>query len=480
MKVLYVEDDPGLGVLVQKHLELLGHTVSLAENIASANKSLTSDDEIAAPSLLICDQQLPDGDGLDFLMSVLSDWPDLPCIMLTGHGSESLAVAAMKAGARDYLVKDIENNFLKMLPVVIDRIQEERAIVQALKTSEQAQSRLEASNRYLSTSLKRKNHLQKLIGQAPSFRSVLSTVEQVAPTPSSVLITGETGTGKDMVAQLIHALSTRSDKPLISVNSAGLPQDLVEADLFGKARDISAGATEIEVGRFEAAHGGTLYLDEIGVLGLEIQPKLLRFLQEATFQRVGSHETLDVDVRVIAATNEDLVSKIERREFREDLYYRLNVIPIHLPPLRDRGSDIELLFMHFVHKYSAQHQLNPPGISESVRQRVRRHAWPGNVRELSNYVERSIITRAWGEIGMLTRQVESRPALSALLDANTEPLGTLSAIEQAHILRVLQRTQGVISGTEGAAKILGLHPNTLRSKMLKLGIEKTGYEASGD
>jgi len=476
MNILCVEDDPGLGVLLKKHLQLLDHRVTLAESIATAELELSD----TIPALLICDHQLPDGEGLDLLQSALKEHPELPCIMLTGHGSESLAVAAMKAGARDYLVKDIENNFLSMLTVVIDRIQEEKQLVQALENSKRVQSRLEASNRYLSTSLKRKNHLQKLVGQSACFKKILATVEQVAPTPSSVLITGETGTGKDMVAELIHALSSRSDKPLISVNSAALPRDLMEVDLFGRADNLHRGATGVQVGRFEAAHGGTLYLDEIGVLGLDVQPKLLRFLQEATLQRVGSDEKLDVDVRVIAATNEDLLAKMKLGEFREDLYYRLNVIPIHLPPLRERGSDIELLFMHFVHKYSARHQLVAPDISESILQRIRNHLWPGNVRELNNYVERSIVTQHWGELGISSYQ--STDTANAVVAAENEqgPLEELSAVEQAHILRVLRHTQGVISGADGAAKILGMHPNTLRSRMLKLGIERSGYEVTED
>jgi len=467
MDILYVEDDPGLGHLLSKHLRAEHHRVTVVGGVVAARRTLASD----RPDVMLCDHDLPDGTGLDLMKTVLATDPDLPCIMLTGVGNEALAVSAMKAGARDYVVKDIENNFLTLIPVIINRIGKARTLERELVVAEREKGRLEARNRYLSTTLKRQTATNAPIGQHASFKHVLSTIEQVAPTDATVLITGETGTGKEMAAQLIHDMSARADKPFIAVSCATLPAPLVESELFGHEKGAFTGAVRSHIGRFEAADGGTLFLDEIGELPIELQPKLLRALQESKFERVGSSETQSVDVRIIAATNQNLPEKIADKAFRGDLYYRLNVIPVHVPPLRERGGDIELLFMYFLRRISDRHGLSPPDTTQPLLQSFREYSWPGNVRELSNYVERGVVTRKWEHLPTKI-SYETEAATSDGTDGG--PL-TLNEVERIHIVTVLQRTHGIIAGEGGAAEILGINANTLRSRMKKLRIDKPNY-----
>jgi len=470
LHILYLEDDPGLASLLSHRIEGNGHSVRVAATVQEGQIALGEH----TYELIICDQSLPDSDGLDFMSDVLKNNPTQSCIMLTGQGDEDLAVTALKLGARDYIVKDIENNYLKLLPRVIDRIERESRVEEALRISQDAQTRLEASNRYLSTSLNISNSTVGLIGQDQQFNHVLAIIEQVAPTNATTLITGETGTGKEMVAQLIHRLSPRSERPLITVNCTALPSHLVESELFGHAKGAFTGAIKNHIGRFEAAEGGTIFLDEIGEMPIDLQPKLLRVLQESAIQRVGSNEMLPVDVRIIAATNEDLPQRVQDHTFREDLYYRLNVIPIELPALRNRPIDIELLFMHFVSKYSKAHQLSAPSIDSETIAEINRYTWPGNVRELSNYVERCIITNQWSELGTknLTKKASSELQVSRNSIASVNSWLSLHDMEREYIHKVLQYTNGVIGGKDGAATILDINPSTLRSRMQKLGISK--------
>ncbi len=467
MNILYVEDDPGLGHLLAKHLRSQNHTVRVVGSVAEATRSLGNE----LPDVMVCDHHLPDGNGLDLMKSALAAHSDLPCIMLTGVGSEALAVAAMKAGARDYVVKDIENNFLTLVPTIIERIGKERALQHELAVAEREKSRLEARNRYLSTSLKEQASTNIPIGQHPAFTQALNVIGQVAPTDATVMITGETGTGKEMAAQMIHDMSARADKPFITLNCAALPAQLVESELFGHEKGAFTGAIKTRAGRFEAADGGTLFLDEIGELSIELQPRLLRALQESKFERVGSSETQTVDVRIISATNQDLPAMIFDRTFREDLYYRLNVIPVHIPPLRERESDIELLFMHFVKQVSNRHGIEAPDTTASILQSIHDYAWPGNIRELRNYVERSVVTQMWNALPTVPAAKEP-DIVSATYRSSAL---TLDELDRNHIIEVLQNTNGVIAGDGGAAQILGVNANTLRSRMKRLGIKKPGF-----
>jgi formate hydrogenlyase transcriptional activator len=305
-----------------------------------------------------------------------------------------------------------------------------------------------------------------LIGSSPKFRALLTEVERVAPVDSAVLIQGETGTGKEVIARAIHGASPRRNHRFVALNCAAIPSALLESELFGHERGAFTGACTQTKGRFQMADGGTLFLDEIGDLPLELQPKLLRALQEQEFERLGSGQTIRVNVRVVAATNQDLARLVTAKLFRADLYYRLNVIPIYLPPLRERADDIPALVDHFVQKISAR--LNKPvqTIPEEVMQFLKYHDWPGNIRELQNFIERAVVMSPGPVLcpALTDLKQMARPTSSA--DART-----LAAAERDHILEVLRQTEGTIGGQQGAAARLGLPRTTLVHKMRKLGIE---------
>jgi formate hydrogenlyase transcriptional activator len=305
-----------------------------------------------------------------------------------------------------------------------------------------------------------------LIGSSPRFRAVLEDVALVAPVDCAVLIQGETGTGKEVIAQAIHDSSRRRQHRFVAVSCAAIPASLLESELFGHERGAFTGAVTQRVGRMEAADGGTLFLDEIGDLPLELQPKLLRALQQQEFERLGSSRTTQVDVRIVAATNQDLWSMVKRNEFRADLYYRLNVFTLHLPPLRDRRSDISLLVNHFVGTFAERQgkaiDLVPPDVVRALEE----YSWPGNIRELRNFIERSVI---------LTRSTELRAPVAELRneDLTTAPRArTLADADRAHIISTLHETNWVVGGLNGAAARLGLKRSTLISKMLKLGVSR--------
>ena len=296
----------------------------------------------------------------------------------------------------------------------------------------------------------------------------------MAATDSTVLITGETGTGKELIARAIHSNSRRAARPLIKVNCAALPAGLVESELFGHEKGAFTGAIARRIGRFELADGGTLFLDEIGELPLETQAKLLRVLQEREIERVGGGAAIQVDVRIIAATNRDLIKAVRDRTFREDLYYRLGVFPVALPPLRERVEDIPLLVRFLVDRFASRTGKRIEGVSQETLRRLAAYRWPGNIRELENVLERAVIL-ASGPILDLEIDVERPPALAAT--EGTHP-SSLEEVERRHILDVLGQTNWVIEGPRGAAGILGLHPNTLRSRMKKLGIVRSSHDPS--
>jgi formate hydrogenlyase transcriptional activator len=305
-----------------------------------------------------------------------------------------------------------------------------------------------------------------MIGQSRALQEVLRQVEQVAPTDATVLIQGETGTGKELIARAIHRRSRYRDRPLVKVNCATLPAGLVESELFGHEKGAFTGAVARQIGRFERADGGTMFLDEIGELPFELQAKLLRVLQEGEFERVGGSHTLTVNVRVIAATNRDLATAVQAGSFRADLFYRLHVFPLMLPPLRERQDDIPLLVECFLARMAKKLGKALKGLSDESMARVMRYSWSGNVRELQNVIERAAIL-ARGPI------VEIDDALEQRLPPSDHPLPAMSLqdVERAHIIRVLAETHGIIEGPRGAARTLGLHPNTLRFRLQKLGIK---------
>ncbi len=345
---------------------------------------------------------------------------------------------------------------------ITDRKQAEEALQESYREIARLKDRLQAESDYLKAEIKLTQDHGEVIGHSDAIRGVLKQVEQVAPTDSSVLIRGETGTGKELVAQAIHRLSSRKDRLMVKVNCAALPSALVESELFGREKGAFTGALTRQVGRFEVADGSTIFLDEIGELSLEVQAKLLRVLQEGQFERLGSPRTIRVDVRVIAASNRDMAEEVGQGRFREDLYYRLNVFPIIVPPLRDRVEDIPPLVWTFLGEFSTRMGKRITQVSRSTMQALKQQPWPGNIRELRNVIERaSILTNG------ATLQV-SPPDLSANAPHSA---ATLADAEREHILRVLEQTGCRIKGPGGAARILGLKPSTLYSRMRKLGIQ---------
>jgi len=339
---------------------------------------------------------------------------------------------------------------------------------------EREQARLRAQNVYLQEEIKQVHNFEEIVGRSPALLSVLDNVRRVAATDASVLIRGETGTGKELIARAIHSASPRRDKPLIKINCAALPTGLVESELFGHEKGAFTGAIAKRLGRFELADGGTIFLDEIGEIPLDVQAKLLRVLQEREFDRIGGKSPIRVDVRVIAATNRDLLQAVADKSFREDLYYRLNVFPLVLPPLRERTDDIPLLVTFLVDKFAMRIGKRVEGVSPASMQRLLAYRWPGNIRELENVIERAVILADGPRVEIVAEMLPG----STTTASTAAPDASLEAVERRHILAVLQQTSWVIEGPNGAGQVLGLHPNTLRSRMKKLGIVRGGHDPS--
>jgi formate hydrogenlyase transcriptional activator len=348
-------------------------------------------------------------------------------------------------------------------------------------------ARLEHENAYLQEEIHREHDFAQMVGRSQALLAVLHRVEKVAPTDSTVLITGETGTGKELIARAIHHASGRRQRPLVKVNCSAISAGLVESEFFGHVKGAFTGALERRMGRFQLADGGTIFLDEVGELPPETQVKLLRVLQEQEFEPVGSSQTVAVDVRVIAATNRDLQSAVDAGRFRADLFYRLNVVPLEMPPLRQRRADIPLLAMFFLAQYARRFGKPVETLSPATLERLVAYDWPGNVRELQNVIERAVVL-ASGSILELDDEL-LRPAATrepaAPSPGRLEQPGfeaglaeTLEEVERAHITAALQRSGGVVEGPRGAAGLLKMHPNTLRSRMEKLGIRRGGHEPS--
>jgi transcriptional regulator with GAF, ATPase, and Fis domain len=342
------------------------------------------------------------------------------------------------------------------------------ALQEALIELEQFKNRLEVENVYLQEEIKTEYNFEEIVGQGESIKKVLRKVEQVAPTDTSVLIHGETGTGKELMARAVHNLSSRKDRPLVKVNCGAISPGLFESELFGHEKGAFTGALQRRIGRFELADRGTIFLDEVGELPPDTQVKLLRVLQEGEFERVGSSKPITVDVRVIAATNRDLSEAVKSGTFRSDLFYRLNVFPLHVPPLRERKSDIPLLVNFFITKFAKRLGKQVQGISKQTMDKLINYPWPGNIRELQNVIERAVVV----SVGPTIQIDESILGLKA--GSETMVKETLEDAERAHITRALEQTNWVINGKGGAAEILAINPNTLRSRMQKLGIKKPG------
>jgi len=443
--ILVVDDERSTLEALSTILRREGHVVLTAVSAQEALAQLEEGEEL---DLLLSDVRMPKMDGLELLRHIKAHQAEIVVIMMSGHQDVTAAVEAMKAGAFDYLVKPF------------GREEVVRTIQKAL-----AHRSLLAENLALKRQVRYQGARSQVIGSSPAWRKVCEMVEQIAPSRATVLIAGESGTGKELIAGLIHQLSPRVDRPFVTLNAAALPATLLEAELFGHEKGAFTGAQQRKLGRFELADGGTLFLDEIGDMPPEVQVKILRVLQDGTFERLGSTRTLQVDVRVVAATNKDLMQEVEAGRWRLDLYYRLNVISLRLPALRERREDIPLLVAHFLRKYAAQNNKQVSGIQQQVLQSLQHADWPGNVRELENVIERAVVLAKDPIIGIaeLPGHIQEKELAPTAGDHFALPRNaTLAEIEREAIVQALQHSGG---NRQATARSLDIGLATLYRKL---------------
>ncbi len=455
-RVLVVDDEIAqrdiLGGFLRKH----GFVVREAASAPAALAVLRAE----PIDLVLTDVRMPGMSGLDLLREIHALNPEIPVLVLTAYGNVADAVAAMRDGAVDYLTK----------PVDLD------AVLHRTRKALEAQQLL-AENRALREALRGRYRLAGIVAESGKMQEVLSIVHRVAASTATVLIRGESGTGKELLAQAIHYQGPRSAKPLITVNCAVLPEALLESELFGHVRGAFTGAVADRAGRFEAANGGTIFLDEIGEISAAVQAKLLRVLQEREFERVGSSRTVKVDVRVIAATNRDLERAVREQRFREDLYYRLNVVALLVPPLRERREDILPLLDHFLKMFAGENAKTIRGLTRAARDALLTYEYPGNIRELENLVERAVVLTRSDVIDLEDLPVALQEAAPAVTPAPPGSLPSeLGALERRMIEDALARAAGVQTR---AAELLGISERALRYKLRKLGF-KDGEATRGD
>jgi two-component system, NtrC family, response regulator AtoC len=447
--------------VLQAHLHRDGFEVATAENGADALRQLQDE----SFDLVVTDLRMPEMDGMELLAACRAGWPGLPVILITAHGTVDSAVEAIKAGAYDYVTKPFDRDELRQ---VIDK---------ALRAEERERGRLheDAAGRF------------RIIGQTPSMHAIYSMIEKVAASPTTVLIAGESGTGKELVARALHDTSDRAQKPFIQVNCGAIPEQLFESELFGYQKGAFTGAVTSKPGRFELADGGTLFLDEVGELPKDMQVKLLRILQDGVFERVGGVQSLKVDVRLLAATNRDLREEVEAGRFRKDLYYRLNVIPIRLPPLRERADDIPLLVDHFLDKFNRRLDRRVRGVSPEATSALLAHSWPGNIRELENLMERAVLladTDVLQVRDLAGLDEATEVAAGPSPEDRSETMGLkayvrvfTARLERVRIQRVLREEGGNVTR---AARKLEISRKSLQTKMKEYGLrEEEGNGRSG-
>ncbi len=479
VRILSIDDDQEIQALLQVWLNKAGFELTTRLDPSFALQELKQAKEQGAQpyDLILCDIQMPDMDGLEFVSSLIQSKIKVPVVLMTAHGSMETAIQAIRRGATDYLIKPFQSNELLL---TIERV---------LKIT-----RLEQDNTALREELKQAWTCGEMLGKSSSMQNLFSMVRRVATTHVNVLITGESGTGKELIARAVHNLSPRADKPFIALNCAAVPESLLESELFGHARGSFTGATQARRGLFEEASGGTLFLDEIGDMAFPLQAKLLRVLQERKVRPLGENKDRDVDVRIIAATHTNLRQSIRDGKFREDLYFRLSVIPVSAPALRERGDDILFLAQHFLEKFSHLHGVSLKGFEPAAVERLLSYRWPGNVRELQNTVERAVIlaekdvlqakdivlaaehehsnasmdTTPTKMTTSISDQSRGHSATSGNLEEECLPL---REIEGRHIQYVLEKTGGK---KELAARLLGIDRKTLyrKEKELNLGNEQ--------
>ena len=446
-RILVVEDEEKLRRVLELQLASAGFDVDKA---ATAEEGLKVVDRA---DLVLTDLKLPKMDGLELLALIRRQNALVPVIVMTAFGSVETAVGAMKAGATDFLLKPFS---LDHLMQVIGKALEVRA--------------LRDENRELKEQLGRRYEFDNIIGRSEAMQEIFATIERVGPTRATVLLAGESGVGKDLIARAIHFHSPRRDRPLVKINCSAIPENLMESELFGYEKGAFTGAQAAKPGKFEQADTGTVFLDEIGDVPANIQVKLLRILQEREFERLGSNTTRHIDVRVVAATNQDLRAALEQGTFREDLYYRLNVVPLNIPPLRERKQDIPFLANHFVRKLAPDTGCRVERITDAAMDKLMAYHWPGNVRELENVIERSLVMAVGTELdaGDIKLENAPRPRREAN-DAHFLPEGmTLDQYEQEIIREALRRADG---NKSQAARMLGLTRNALRYRLTQMGLE---------
>ena len=475
-KVLIVDDELlNLDVLTQE-LEFAGYEIINATSGAEAIDKALSE----APDTILLDIMMPDMDGYETCRTLKSSdlTKGIPVIFMTALTGTQEKVRGFEVGGIDYIAKPFQPE--EVLARVATHVANRRLQQELSMQNEQLREEIEAHRRskatvaYLRNEIKETHNFEEIIGASKALVQLLEKALAVAGTDTTVLIHGETGTGKELIARALHNHSKRCDYPLVKVNCAALPRDLIESEIFGHEKGAFTGATRRHKGRFELADKGTLFLDEVGELSLEAQAKLLRVLQEREFERVGGEKSVQVDVRVIAATNRPLASEVEAGSFRSDLYYRLNVFPLSVPPLRERKSDIPLLAQFFVEKIARKLGRRIDGMPKHSMEKLVAYSWPGNVRELENVVERSIIMSPESVINIGDCLITD---LGTQEQEQLWPVGTLEEIERAYIVAVLKETNGIIEGESGAAKYLGLNASTLRGRIRKLGIDRPARSA---
>ncbi|HDQ13206.1 MAG TPA: sigma-54-dependent Fis family transcriptional regulator [Sediminispirochaeta sp.] len=448
--ILIVDDEKNIREGLGHSLEMDGYQIELAED-GKTGWNLINEREI---DLVIADLKMPGMSGGELLKKVSSAYPTIPVIILTGHGTIESAVEAMRNGAFDFVTKPVN---LDRLSLLVKRALSNRELVLQHRNLQEEVDRL-----------KRQRSSGRIIGKSQQMQKILQMVEQVAPTKASVLITGESGVGKELVADALHELSNRKEKPYIKVHCAALAESLLESELFGHEKGAFTGAVALKRGRFELAHRGTIFLDEIGEINQQVQVKILRVLQDKKFERVGGEKTQEVDVRIISATNRDLKEEIEKGGFREDLFYRLNVVNIHVPPLRERKEDIPLLVSEFLKEFSEENQKEIAGINPKARLALHNYHWPGNIRELRNCIESAVVMAK----GKIITYEDLPPNVASGSDADYIKLDVGSSLEDAEreiIRATLHHENGNKSRT---AEILGIGRKTLHRKIQEYQLER--------
>jgi two-component system NtrC family response regulator len=452
--VLIVDDEKNYPLILSAVFQDEGLETLTANSGAEALEKLRTSDV----DLVLTDMKMPSMDGIELLERVKSIDPDLPVIMMTAYGTIEKAVEAMQKGAYNYVLKPFENESL------IIYVKKAIAMFQVVK-----------ENRRLRNVVSSQFSFDNIIGKSKAMQGVFEIIRKVAPASATVLIEGESGTGKELVAKSIHFNSPRRDRPFIAVNCSALAENLLESELFGHEKGAFTGAISRKKGRFELADGGTLFLDEIGELPVNLQVKLLRVLQEKAFERVGGINSIAVDIRLIAATNKNIQKEMEAGRFREDLYYRLNVVRIHLPPLRERREDIHLLVNHFIKKYDPARIFNVQvkGIDQEVKRLFYEYAWPGNIREFENVIERAMLLCPGDMITVSDLPKEFKTIAFNRLDVGDIPVEaklyeTLAMVEKKMIQRALQVSENVQSR---AAELLGIGKSGLNQKIKKFGLD---------